>query len=121
MLLAAARSAVSWCGAQLVERFGGARDEWIKEDLASWLAPNRIYDGVADALRQLKEREDVYIVTTKQVCCPVRSRELCIPRRNMHGSCPLQRCQCVRGVARPVRRIEAAMSADAGQPLGYSR
>jgi len=50
-----------------VERFGAARDEWIKEDLDSWLAPNRIYDGVADALRSLKGREDVYIVTTKQV------------------------------------------------------
>ena len=52
---------------QLVERFGSARDDWIKEDLAGWLASNRIYDGVADALRRLKEREDVYIVTTKQV------------------------------------------------------
>jgi hypothetical protein len=52
----------------LVERFGSARDEWIKEDLEGWLAPNRIYDGVADALRRLKEREDVYIVTTKQAC-----------------------------------------------------
>ena len=51
-----------------MERFGAARDEWIKEDLDSWLAPNRIYDGVADALRSLKAREDVYIVTTKQAC-----------------------------------------------------
>ena len=51
---------------QLVERFGAARDEWIREDLDGWLAPNRIYDGVADALRSLKGREDVYIVTTKQ-------------------------------------------------------
>ena len=53
---------------QLVERFGAARDEWIRDDLAGWLAPNRIYDGIADALRSLKQRDDVYIVTTKQAC-----------------------------------------------------
>lgn len=52
---------------QLVNRFGSARDVWIEADLPGWLAPNRIYSGVADALRSLKEREDVYIVTTKQV------------------------------------------------------
>ena len=52
---------------QLVERFGTARDTWIAADLNSWLAPNRIYSGVADVLRNLKQREDVYIVTTKQV------------------------------------------------------
>ena len=52
---------------QLVERFGTARDTWIAADLSSWLAPNRIYSGVADVLRSLKQREDVYIVTTKQV------------------------------------------------------
>ena len=52
---------------QLVERFGNARDTWIAADLGSWLAPNRIYSGLADELRSLKQREDVYIVTTKQV------------------------------------------------------
>lgn len=52
---------------QLVERFGTARDTWIAADLGSWLAPNRLYSGLADALRSLKQREDVYIVTTKQV------------------------------------------------------
>ncbi len=69
---------------QLVERFGAARDEWIKEDLNSWLAPNRIYDGVADALRSLKAREDVYIVTTKQV----------------HWLATLTDCACEDGYAR---------------------
>lgn len=50
-----------------MERFGSARDAWIAADLSSWLAPNRIYSGVAPVLRSLKQREDVYIVTTKQV------------------------------------------------------
>ena len=51
---------------QLVELFGSARDKWIKEDLAGWLAPNRIYDGVPGVLNALLQREELYIVTTKQ-------------------------------------------------------
>ncbi len=52
--------------AQLVELFGSARDHWIKEDLAGWLAPNHIYKGVPAVLNQLLQREEAYIVTTKQ-------------------------------------------------------
>lgn len=52
--------------AQLVELFGSARDHWIKEDLAGWLAPNHIYEGVPAVLNQLLQREEAYIVTTKQ-------------------------------------------------------
>lgn len=36
-------------------------------DLQSWLAPNRIYDGLPSALKHAMENEEVYIVTTKQV------------------------------------------------------
>ena len=53
--------------AQLVELFGSTRDEWIKEDLAGWLAPNRIYNGVPAVLNRLREQAELYIVTTKQV------------------------------------------------------
>ena len=53
---------------QLVALFGSVRDEWMAADLASWLAPNRIYPGVADAVRAaLAGGDEVYIVTTKQV------------------------------------------------------
>lgn len=50
-----------------MELFGSTRDEWIKEDLAGWLAPNRIYDGVPAVLNRLREQAELYIVTTKQV------------------------------------------------------
>jgi hypothetical protein len=52
---------------QLVQLFGSVRDNWIAEDLAGWLAPNRIYPGVADAVAATMQQDEVYIVTTKQV------------------------------------------------------
>ena len=51
----------------MVDLFGGVRDEWIASDLSSWLAANRIYKGVADPVREALGRDEVYIVTTKQV------------------------------------------------------
>ena len=51
-----------------MELFGSTRDEWIKEDLAGWLAPNRIYDGVPAVLSRLLQQAELYIVTTKQAC-----------------------------------------------------
>lgn len=35
-------------------------------DLDGWLAPNRIYPGVAEAMQALMQQHEVYIVTTKQ-------------------------------------------------------
>lgn len=51
---------------QLVELFGSTRDQWMAADLDGWLAPNRIYPGVADAMTALMTYHEVYIVTTKQ-------------------------------------------------------
>jgi hypothetical protein len=51
----------------MVKNFGDVRDKWIAEDLAGWLAPNRIYDGIADPVRSAMTSDEVYIVTTKQV------------------------------------------------------
>ena len=51
---------------QLVELFGSTRDEWMAADLDGWLAPNRIYPGVADVVRALMASSETYIVTTKQ-------------------------------------------------------
>eukprot|EP00775_Hariotina_reticulata_P011464 gene11464-11610_t len=45
---------------------GSVRDDWIAEDLAGWLAPNRIYPGVADAVKAAMQKDEVHIVTTKQ-------------------------------------------------------
>ena len=39
----------------------------MAEDLDGWLAPNKIYDGLPEALPFLLDRSEVYIVTTKQV------------------------------------------------------
>jgi hypothetical protein len=54
---------------ELVELFGGTRDVWMQEDLQGWLAPNEIYEGVAEPLDAAMKADDteVYIVTTKQV------------------------------------------------------
>ncbi|KAJ7962408.1 Ribosomal RNA small subunit methyltransferase G [Quillaja saponaria] len=48
----------------LVDLFGKVRDEWIENDLKTWIGANRLYPGVSDALRFASSR--VYIVTTKQ-------------------------------------------------------
>lgn len=55
----------------MVDLFGSTRDEWMARDLEGWLAPNKIYDGVADPIRaaMANPATEVYIVTTKQVCC----------------------------------------------------
>ena len=61
-----------WCHAsrpvltRVVPR--STRDEWMKEDLAGWLAANRFYNGWPEALRAVmaKPELDMYIVTTKQ-------------------------------------------------------
>ena len=52
---------------QLLELFGGTRDDWIAEDLEGWLAPNDIYEGMGAALQHLQAQHELYIVTTKQV------------------------------------------------------
>jgi hypothetical protein len=56
--------------AQLVELFGSTRDQWMGEDLQGWLAPNRMYPKVTEAMKtaMASEEFEAYIVTTKQVC-----------------------------------------------------
>ena len=56
--------------AEMVDLFGDTRDKWMAEDLDDWLSPNRIYDGVAEAMQAAiaDSEAEVYIVTTKQVC-----------------------------------------------------
>lgn len=58
---------------EMVELFGSTRDDWMATDLDGWLAPNRIYDGVAEAMKDAMASPDaeVFIVTTKQVRVPM--------------------------------------------------
>lgn len=48
----------------LVDLFGKVRDEWMDNDLTTWIGANRFYPGVSDALKFASSK--VYIVTTKQ-------------------------------------------------------
>ena len=49
----------------LKDHFGTTRDQWIKEDLAGWLATNPLFEGIQSALHRLKN-ENWVIITTKQ-------------------------------------------------------
>ena len=62
---------------QLLELFGGTRDDWIAEDLEGWLAPNEIYEGMGAALQHLQAQHELYIVTTKQVGHVCRPDSIC--------------------------------------------
>ncbi|XP_010326971.1 uncharacterized protein [Solanum lycopersicum] len=48
----------------LIDLFGKVRDEWMDNDLATWIGANRFYPGVPDALKFASSK--LYIVTTKQ-------------------------------------------------------
>jgi hypothetical protein len=49
---------------QLVSAFGKERDDWMRDDMASWLNANTFYEGVPDAVKSCMG--DAYIITTKQ-------------------------------------------------------
>lgn len=49
----------------LIDIFGKVRDDWMENDLTTWIGANRFYPGVPDALKFASSR--IYIVTTKQV------------------------------------------------------
>ncbi|CAL5331663.1 unnamed protein product [Camellia sinensis] len=48
----------------LIELFGRVRDDWMDNELATWIGANRFYPGVPDALKFASSK--IYIVTTKQ-------------------------------------------------------
>mmetsp|Transcript_20120 Transcript_20120/g.24883 ORF Transcript_20120/g.24883 Transcript_20120/m.24883 type:complete len:301 (-) Transcript_20120:28-930(-) len=48
----------------MIELFGGVRDEWIANDLSSWLDINRFYPGVPESLNACRGKG--VLVTTKQ-------------------------------------------------------
>lgn len=55
---------ISFDAEQLIDAFGRARDEWMRDDLNSWLAAHRFYRGVVDAVN--KSTLPSYIITTKE-------------------------------------------------------
>eukprot|EP00892_Ulva_mutabilis_P000803 jgi/Ulvmu1/10723/UM068_0008.1 len=67
-MLAAKMDAWQLNRGEMVELFGRTRDDWMAADLDGWLAPNRMYDGVAPAMVHAMAAADaeVFIVTTKQ-------------------------------------------------------
>lgn len=50
----------------LVRLFGQARDAWLRQDEAGWLAAHEFYPGVVEALQAAMERAEVVVITTKQ-------------------------------------------------------
>lgn len=48
----------------LIDLFGKVRDDWINNELTTWIGANRFYPGVSDALKFASSK--IYIVTTKQ-------------------------------------------------------
>ncbi len=46
--------------------FGETRDQWIKQDLDSWVEMNPLFPGVVEKLKRLSEAGVWYIITTKQ-------------------------------------------------------
>jgi hypothetical protein len=50
----------------LVEKFGSYRDDWMRRDLRSWLESNSFYPGVCEAVALARDRDEAYVVTTKQ-------------------------------------------------------
>lgn len=51
---------------ELKKRFGETRDHWIANDLASWIAMNPLFPGVAKKLQRLGQTDTWYVITTKQ-------------------------------------------------------
>ena len=50
---------------KLKQRFGSARDEWLKGDLPGWLKMNPLFPGIQTKLTSINS-EHCFIITTKQ-------------------------------------------------------
>lgn len=46
--------------------FGETRDQWIRDDLDSWVEMNPLFPGIKEKLQNLSEKGLWYIITTKQ-------------------------------------------------------
>lgn len=51
--------------ADLKQRFGQYRDQWIERDLDDWITMNPLFEGFADKLHQIASQQSC-IITTKQ-------------------------------------------------------
>lgn len=86
----------------LVKAFGDERDAWMKADLQGWLAPNTLYDGVADVLRGLEADASVElrVVTTKD------ARFTAALLHNLAGvSLPMERIHSQTASGRPKTEV----------------
>jgi phosphoglycolate phosphatase-like HAD superfamily hydrolase len=72
---------------ELKQQFGETRDQWIADDLDSWVAMNPLYGPIADKLRQLNAINTV-IITTKQerfVQQILSANQIQFPRESIYG------------------------------------
>ncbi len=68
--------------------FGDTRDQWIRQDLQSWVEMNPLFPGVAEKLQALSEKGLWYIVTTKQerfVKQILKANDVELPEQNIFG------------------------------------
>lgn len=72
----------------LKQLFGETRDQWIENDLASWVEMNPLFEGIAKKLQPLSEQNDWYIVTTKQerfVELILHANQITLAKENIFG------------------------------------
>lgn len=51
----------------VVQKLDGVRDNWIQQDLNSWLGLHRFYPGMIESLQKLVDSDvELYIITTKE-------------------------------------------------------
>lgn len=73
----------------MIDTFGKVRDDWIKDDLSSWLDINRFYSGVPEAINSCKG--STVLVTTKQqrfaiaLCRHAKVNETALPDNKIYG------------------------------------
>ena len=73
----------------MIDTFGSVRDDWIREDLTSWLDINKFYTGVPEAINNCKGT--AVLVTTKQqrfavaLCRHAGVTESALPDKLIYG------------------------------------
>jgi phosphoglycolate phosphatase-like HAD superfamily hydrolase len=90
--------------APLTRLFGHTRDQWIAHDPVGWLARQRFYPGVLEAVQTTLAESPVFILTTKQerfVKVLLGSRGLVLPEGAIFG---LERGKLKEDVLRDLKR-----------------
>lgn len=73
---------------ELISLFGDVRDNWIRDDLPSWLSCQGAYPGAVEALGKACSKHNVVILTTKQerfVSAWLESVGISLPSSQIYG------------------------------------